>query len=48
MDPLFVNKGFWKCYGQQYLKSTNKGFCGIGIKALMKERPVNGFDLIHN
>ena len=30
------------------LKSTSKGFCGVGIKAFMKERAVNGFELINN
>ena len=40
---IFTNRGYWRSQGQIYLKSSNKGFCGLGIKALMKDRSYNGF-----
>jgi len=43
-----INKGFWLNYGPKYFKITNKGYCGLGIKAFMKERFTNGFKFIQN
>jgi len=43
-----VNKGLWAHHGPRYLKVSNKGFAGFGVKAFMKERPTNGFEFIEN
>ena len=45
-ELTFTNKGFWRSHGQKYLKLSNKGFCGLGIKSFLKERPNNGFKFI--
>lgn len=45
---LAVNKGLWRKYGPRYFKVTNKGFSGFGLKAFLKERACNAFELIKN
>jgi hypothetical protein len=45
---LFLNRGLWTNYGPKYLKATNQGYCGLGMKAFLKERPHNGFKFIDN
>lgn len=45
---LFLNRGLWTNYGPKYLKATNQGYCGLGVKAFLKERPHNGFKFIQN
>ena len=47
-DSLFINKGLWCSFGPKYLKATNQGFCGQGIKGFLKERSGNGFKFIND
>ena len=45
---LFLNRGLWTNYGPRYLRATSQGYCGLGVKAFLKERPHNGFKFIKN
>jgi len=45
---ISANRGLWANYGPRFLKSSNQGYAGFGIKSFMKERPSNGFRFIEN
>lgn len=53
-DSLYLNKGLWQSYGTKFYKICSNGYCGLGVKAFMKERNhqaekhYNGFKFIKN